>query len=250
MRRCWLVALTFAVVLCMGAAAAQNPTLEQVLEKHYEAIGGLQAWQQLQSMKATGKMSMGPMEAPVTLTAKRPDKLRIDFVVQGMTGTQAYDGETAWMLMPFMGKTEAEVMAPDQAKAMVDEADIDGPLVGYEEEGQKVELLGQEEVEGTPAYKLKVTRPSGDVSFYYLDSEYYVPIRVEGTRTIQGKEVQFETTLSDYKEVGGLLMPHSISSKAKEAPSGQSLTLEEIEVNLNLEDGQFKMPEKKEAPKP
>ena len=35
--------------------------------------------------------------------------------MQGMTGIQAYDGETAWGVMPFMGKSDPEEMAEDQA---------------------------------------------------------------------------------------------------------------------------------------
>lgn len=246
------VALLFLLTaaLAAGAAAAQDATLQEVLEKHYEAIGGLDAWQGVQSFRASGKMTMGPMEAPVTMTAKRPDKVRIDFTVQGMTGSQAYDGETAWMLMPFMGKTDPEDMPADQAKALKEEADIDGPLVGYEEEGLQLELVGLEEIEGTQAYKIKVTEEGeeGAVRYFYLESEYYVPIRVEGSRVIQGNTMEYETTLSDYKDVDGLMMAHSMSTQIKGAPGAQVITVETIEVNLEVDDSVFAKPAKKAEP--
>jgi hypothetical protein len=162
--------------------------------------------------------------------------------MQGMTGIQAYDGETAWMIMPFMGKSDPEVMADDQAKNMQEQADIDGPLVDWQEKGHKVELIGLEDVEGTEAYKIKVDLANGDVRYHYLDSEYFITIKQEGKTMMQGNEVEFETVLSDYKEVGGLMFPHSIESKPKGAPSGQVITIDQIEVDVEVADDLFTMP--------
>lgn len=237
------------VALMLAGGAVTAPTLAQdlssVLDKYYEAVGGLEAWKSVESMRATGKMVMQAqgLEAPFTMMAKRPKMLRIEFTFQGMTGVQAYDGETAWMIMPFLGKTEPEPMPTDQAKQLMEDADLDGPLIGYEDEGHEVELLGEDMVEGTSAYKLKLTRKNGDVEYWYLDSEYYVPIKVEGSRKIQGSEIEFETTLSDYKDVGGVMVAHSIESKPKGSPSGQAVVIDSVELNVDLEDDEFVMPE-------
>ena len=117
------VFLTLAGALLASPAWAQD--LDEVLNNYYEAIGGIDAWRALESTKATGTIMMGGMgvEAPFVVTAKRPNKVRIEFTFQGMTGVQAYDGETAWMLMPFMGRTDPEVMPEDMAKDILDEAD-------------------------------------------------------------------------------------------------------------------------------
>ncbi len=198
----------------------------------------------------TGKMTMGPgMEAPFKMTFKRPKKSRLEFTMQGMTGIQAFDGETAWAVMPFLGKDDPEVMAEDQAKNMEEQADFDGPLVDWEEKGHQVELVGVEETEGTEAVKLKVTLANGDIRYHFLDSEYYITIKQEGSTTIQGNETEFEVILSDYKEIGGLMLPHSIEQKVKGAPEGQVITIENIELNQEVSDADFKMPEKApEAP--
>lgn len=228
------------------ASPAVAQDLDEVLNNYYEAVGGLESWKALNSMKMTGSMSMAGagVDVPFVVTTKRPKKIRLEFTFQGMTGVQAYDGETAWMLMPFMGKTDPEVMPADQAKDVIDQADIDGTLIGYEEDGHQVELAGLDETEGTEAYKVKVTKKNGDVETYFLDAEYYVPIKAEGSRQMQGRVIEFETILSDYKEVGGLLMPHSIEAKAKGAPSGQVVTIDTIELNVDVDDSVFTMPEK------
>ena len=222
---------------------AQDATLEEVLEGHYETIGGLEAWQALDAVKMEGRMTVAPgMEAPFTIWNARPRKSRMDFTFQGMTATQAYDGETGWMVMPFTGSTEPEEMPAEQGDLMREDADLDGPLIGYEEDGVELELVGTEEVDGTPAYKIKVTRPDGNEQFYFLDTDHYLPIRVETTREMQGQTIEAVTILGDYKEVGGLLMAHSIESRMAGVPQGQVITVDSVELNPDIEEGIFAMP--------
>jgi outer membrane lipoprotein-sorting protein len=231
-------------------AAAQD--LDEVLGRHYEAIGGLDAWRAVQSMRMTGTMSMnaGAIEAPFTVLVKRPHKARMEFVFQGMTGFQAYDGETAWMVMPFTGNPEPEEMPEDMAKDLQETADLDGVLVDWEESGHQVELVGLEETEGTPAYKLKVTTKDGDVEYHYLDGEYFIPILIESSREMQGRTVEVESILSDYKNVGGLMIPHAIESRPKGAPAGQVITIDQVELNVAIDDSLFVMPVKSEKSTP
>ena len=237
------ILLGAVVALLALPVVAEDLTLDQVLENHYEALGGLDAIKGMETATFVGRMAMGPGgEAPFKMYFKRPMKARMEFTMQGMTGIQAYDGETAWMIMPFMGKSDPEVMADDQAKNMQEQADIDGPLVDWKEKGHPVELIGMEDVDGTEAYKIKVDLANGDVRHHYLDSEYFITIKQEGKTTMQGNEVEFETILSDYKEVGGLMFPHSIESKPKGAPAGQVITIDEIEVGIEVSDDLFAMP--------
>jgi hypothetical protein len=39
-------------------------------------------------------------------------------------------------------------------------------------------------VEGTDAFKLKVTLKNGDVRYYFMDTDYYVPIKIESKRAL------------------------------------------------------------------
>lgn len=235
-----LALLALAAALA-APARAQELTLDEVLKRHYEAQGGLEKMKAVETVKVTGRMLMGGMEAPFVRLAKRPNRVRMEFTVQGMTGVQAYDGETAWMHMPFTGRTEPEIMPADLARQMAEDADIDGSLVDYKEKGHQVELVGKEEVEGSPAYKLKVTLKSGDVTYYYLDAEYFLAVKTAAKRTIQGSEFEAETSLGDYREVGGLMMPYSIRIKGQ-GPAEQAIIVDSIELNVPLDDAQFQMP--------
>jgi outer membrane lipoprotein-sorting protein len=246
-----------AVVLGLGlllttAAMAAEKTVDEIVAANLEAKGGEAAWMALQSGRMTGTMRMGgsaagAIEMPFTVEFKKPDKIRLEFTMQGMTAVQAFDGTTGWAILPFMGKTEPEKMAEDQVKQLKDQADFEGVLVNYKEKGHTVELLGTEEVDGTPAYKLKVTKANGDVDILYLDQEYFVEFKTESTREVQGNEVTVSTVLGDYKDVDGLLFPHSMEMSFDGSEAQQVITIESIELGIDLPDERFAMPEKKET---
>lgn len=241
--------LTFAIALLAAVSMqAQDLTVDQILAKNAEAKGGLEKLRAVNSIRFAGKMTLGPgMEAPITMTKKRPEMVRMDFTVQGMTGSQAYDGTNGWMVMPFMGKKDAEQMTGDQLKETKDMADFDGPFIDSEKKGYKVELLGKGDVEGTPAYKIKLTR-DGQETVVYIDAESFLDIKAEAKRKVQGQEIEGETIYGNYQEFGGLLFPMSIEMKAKGMPGGQTITLDKVELNPTVADDTFKMPVKKAEP--
>lgn len=245
---------TFAGLLLAGlmSTAAWAQTADEIIAKNLEAKGGLDKLKAVQSMRITGKVMGGGQEIPFVREQARPSKLRTEFTFQGMTGIQAYDGKAGWAVMPFMGKKDPEPMSADDLKQAEDQADIDGPLVDYKEKGHQVEYLGTSEIEGTPAHKLKVTKKNGDVVTIYLDADSYLEIKAEGKTKVQGQEIEGETTFGDYKEVGGLVVAHSIQSKMKGAQGpGQTITFEKIELNPELPASRFEMPAKPaETPKP
>ncbi|HLF56300.1 MAG TPA: outer membrane lipoprotein-sorting protein [Thermoanaerobaculia bacterium] len=236
-------------VLALVAAPAAAETLDEVLAQHFAALGGKDKLAAVQSAKLVAKQVFGPQEVPVTIQWKRPDKVRLEFTVQGMTGIQAYDGTTAWMVMPFLGKNDPEEMTGDDLKDIIEQADmIDGPLFDWQAKGHTVELLGEDTIEGTPAWKLRLTRKNGDVSTVWFDKDAYVQIKSEGKRKRGDQEIELETSFGDYKEVGGLYFPHSIESKPKGAPQGATITVESIELDAELDDALFAMPPKPAAP--
>jgi len=242
--------LAVVLLLVLAAPAATAQTVDELIEKNIKAHGGLEKLKNVKTTRMTGKMTMGQMEAPFVIEQKRPNMTRMEFTVQGMTGVQAYDGKNGWMVMPFAGKKDPEPMSADALKMAEDQADFDGPLLDYKTKGNTVELAGKENVEGTEAYKLKVTKKTGDVTYLYLDAETFLEIRSEGKRKIQGNEVEAETSIGDYKEVNGLMVAHSFESGAKGMPQKRKLTVDKVEFNVAVDEARFKMPEAKKAEPP
>jgi len=235
-----LFLITVALLL---APLALAQSVDEIIAKNSQARGGMDKLKSVQTIRSSGKMTLGPgIEAPGLLIQKRPNGARLEFTVQGLTAVQAYDGQTAWQVMPFTGKKDAELMSADEKKDIEESADIDGPLVDYKTKGNQVELLGKDKVEGTDVYKLKVTLKNGDVQTVYLDADSFLEIKEDTKRVVRGSEQEFETSIGDYKEVNGMMFPFAMETGQKGSPQKQKLTLEKIEINVPIDDASFKMP--------
>ena len=238
------IPLVLAAVVALALsplAAAEEMTLEELVAANIDARGGAGKIAAIETVRISAKMSLGGMEAPVTMEWKRPNMGRMEFTLQGQTAIQAFDGESGWMLMPFMGQTAPEQMPEKQAEQLAEQSDFEGPLVGWEEKGHQLEYLGMEDVEGTEAHKIKLIRRNGNVDYIFIDPEYFLEIKQSGSREMMGNEIEFQTTISDYKEVDGLVLPHAISSTSSQG--GTEITIESYEFGVDLPDDHFAMPE-------
>jgi hypothetical protein len=232
---------------CSSALHAQEPkqmTLDQLVAKNVEAKGGASALQALQSLRLAGKMLVndGKLELAYLQTRKRPGGLRTEITLQGMTAVNAYDGAEGWKISPFQGRKDPEKMSADDTKALVEEAEIDGPLVDWKAKGSTVEYLGTEDVDGTLAHKLKVARKNGDLTFVYLDPDHFLEIRTVTQRVEQGAQVEVETDWGDYEKIGGVFVPFAIESGPKGSSSKQKILIEKAEPNVAVDDTAFRFP--------
>jgi len=223
-------------------------TADEIVSKYVKTVGGMDKIDAVKSMRRTGKFTGGGgFEARVVEEKKRPNQIRQEFSIQGMVGVNAYDGKTGWKIEPWQGKKDPEPLGEEEMKQIVEDADFDGPLVNYQAKGNKVEYVGMEPVEGTDAYKLKVTLKNGDIFNYYMDTDYYVPIKIDTKRFVRGEEREFETSLGDYKEAGGWYLPYSYETNAKGSPFKQKITIEKVEVNVPIAGSRFVEPPAKGA---
>jgi hypothetical protein len=219
-------------------------TVEELVAKNVEEKGGPDALRSLQSVKLTGKLLVneGQFELAYTQTKKRPSSVRTEASVQGLTAVQAYDGDEGWKISPFGGRKDPEKMAEDDTKGLIEDAEVDGPLVNWKEKGSKVEYLGTEDVDGTEAHKLKVTRKNGDVSYVYLDPDHFLEIRILTQRIERGTQVEVETDLGDYEKVGGVFVPFAVEAGRKGSSDKEKIVIEKGEANVPADDAIFHFP--------
>src|SRR5947207_8628483 len=227
-----------SAVLFASALFAQDknqPTVDELVAKNIEAKGGAISMKNLQTLRATGKLLVpvqGLIELGYLQIKKRPDEVRTEASLQGMTQIEAYDSKEGWKVSPFFGRKDPERMSADDVKALIEDSEIDGALVDWKAKGSTVEYLGTEDVDGTPAHKLKVVRKNGDVSFVYLDPDHFLEIRVLTQRMRHGAHEEVETDLGDYEKAGGVFVPTSIEAGRKGAPDKQRVIIDKIEANV------------------
>jgi outer membrane lipoprotein-sorting protein len=231
--------------LALWAAAAGAQTADEIVAKYVARIGGMEKLDAIKTLRKTGKYTgNGGFQARIVEENKRPNMVRQEFLLQGMTGVTAFDGKEGWKIEPWQGKKDVETLGEEELKQIQEDSDFDGPLVRYKEKGNTVELAGKEPVEGTDAYKLKVTMANGDVRNFFMDTDYFVPIKIETKRIIRGAERESETSIGDYKEVAGVYFPHSYETGAKGSPNRAKVVYDKIEANVPIDDSRFHPPGK------
>jgi hypothetical protein len=226
------------------SASAHAVTAEELAAKNLQAKGGAAALDAVQSVRSSGKLMTGGGQRVygIVQTRQRPDSIREEISLQGLTQVQAYDGREGWKISPFEGRKDPERMPPDDLKGLIEDADISGPLASYKERGGTLEYLGTEDIDGTTAHKLKVTSRSGDVQYVYLDPDYFLEIRIESQLTVRGVKRTTVTDLGDYEKVSGVYWPLSITTGRKGDRSPARIQYDEVVVNPPLDAALFSFP--------
>jgi outer membrane lipoprotein-sorting protein len=235
-----------STLLCI-VMFAQAQTADDIIQKNISAKGGADKMKAVQSFVATGKFSQSGLDIPFTMTQKRPHMFMIQATFQGKTQVQAFDGTTGWTINPFSGRDIAEKMDADALKEMKFQADIDGPLVDYASKGYKVEYVGQEDMDGSPTYHLKLTTQESDTYDFYLDKDSYLEVKEKShIKQQDGTTQDGETNFSNYKETSGVLIPYTIENASEY--NGQKfssfINIDSVKVNASVADSSFTMPSK------
>ncbi len=238
MRKIFLLGLMTAFLLSSAVLPSLSQTADEMRTRMIEAMGGEAVLKKVQDMTimGTAELTMQGLSGSITLHKKEPNKRRLDFDVMEMIITQAYDGETGWMINPQTGAVEdmPEQMAAEWKRESMP---IDS-LLNPQKYGVTYTYKGKEQVEGRDHFVLEQTYPDGFQATIYLDSQTYLITKSKAMVPGQMGDVEVEQYSSDYKEVNGLIMAHS-SVQYRDGEEFLKLTIEEVKLNTGLEDSLF-----------
>src|SRR6267378_4679608 len=237
--------LPLLMAMAFFSITANAQTVDEAVAKNIQAHGGVDKLKAVRSRRTTAKFSQDSFRADFRQENKRADKVREEFIIQGLALVRAYDGKTGWQISPFGGRKDPELLSQDDLKSLVVDADIDGPLMDYKGKGHKAELVGHDSVEGTDCFKIKLNMKNGDVRYYYLDADSFLELKVEIQTTIRGALQESELYYGDYEEVNGISYPFAVEQAQKGSASRAQFSVEKIEQNIPLEDAHFSLPASK-----
>lgn len=241
--------LTLFLFTVLGATNAQ--TVDEILAKYYENTGGIDNWKKIQSIKMSAKLNQGGIEIPLTIVRLKDGRQATSFTFQGKELRQnVYDGSVLWSTNFMTMKAEkADAETLEIFKSNL--GDFPDEFLNYKSNGYKVEFLGKETIDGTEAFKVKLTKKpitvdgklTDNITFYYFDAENYVPIMTESEVKVgPNKGIIAQSKMSDYQDVNGYLFPFSLAEGAKGGQM-QGITITAIEVNPKVDEASFKFPE-------
>lgn len=239
-----LMHAVLATALLSFTSTAFGITADELVARNLQAKGGATALKAVHSLRRSGRLivNQGQFTLDYVEILARDMGVRYEIGLQGLTQVQAYDGKEGWQIDPFQGRKDPERMPDDDLKPLIEQADIDGPLVDFRAKGHTLEYLGTEDIDGTPAHKLKLTRANGDVSYWYLDPDYFLEIRIESQRSVRGVKQTTVTDLGNYEQVGGVYYAFAIESGPKGSSDRQMIEYDKIEVNPPIDAAVFAFP--------
>jgi len=243
--------LTLLLALSLVCIYTHAQTAEEIITNYFENTGGIEAWNNITGVQMNASVNAPIGEIPLTIYNAKDGSSFVKMTLQGNEIMQiAFDGETAWgMNMMSMQAEKQEAETVENLKRAIKE--FPNPLFNYKENGFAVELLENETIEGTECFKVKLTKDPmliegeeiENVSYYYFDSENFVPILIEAEiKQGQAKGMISQTFLSDYQEVDGVYFPFSMIQGAKGYP-GQTITIKSIDINPEIDKSILAYPE-------
>lgn len=231
-------------LLFVTSYVSNAQTADEIVEKYIKNIGGRENFEKLESFKMALVTNYGGMEIPVEVFNNKSGKMYVKINFQGKDITQlAFDGKKGWSTN-FMTMKPEEMDSETSANILSEAKDFPDPFLNYKEKGYSVEMLGKETKEGTECFKIKLTKTPKmvngqkveNVTFYYFETENFVPIMSE-TEIEEGpmKGEMSTSTMGDYQEVEGMFFPFSMNQ------GGQAMTVKKIEINPTVDDSVFEM---------
>ena len=239
------IVLSLAGALLLGAAAStlRAQTAREVLDKMIEAQGGRAALAAIKDTTLSGTIDMIAMgmSGRVTMSAKEPDKMRVDIEIMGTLLTQAYDGETAWMTNPQAGGAVQEMAAKESAEFRRQALGNDS-LLHPEKYGLTFTVKGREKIRDKAYIVLEQAFADGEKILLYVDPDTYLVFKSHGKATDQsGAEVDSDTFMLDYHKDAGLTVAHGMSV-IQSGAEFMRMSFAKIAYNTGLADAFFKKP--------
>ena len=161
--------VVFAHAVLLSAQTAM-PTADEIVAKNIAAKGGAEKLKAIDSVRITAAASVQNMMTPMVIELKRPNLRRQEVTLNGQKLVQTFDGTNGWLLNPALGDKPMQ-MPPAQSASMKQDAEFDSPLLDYKAKGVTVAFIGKEDIDGHPAYHLRVTTKEGAVRDYFIDPD-------------------------------------------------------------------------------
>lgn len=215
--------VAFGIFLTVATALWADRATDLV-RIHVEAIGGRERLAALASFRANGSVVVAGQEMRFTMTAARPNRVRLETERGGRMLVQGTDGnEPAWEYDSDAQPPRVRAMTEGAAKTFVADAEFDDPLVGGVERGYAFDFAGEMEIDGRKFLRLLVSRKLQEPFSVLLDpGTYLLVMRIEQRTTVLGRKVQVMTRYGDFRPVQGVLLPHEVTTVIEGRTSQQT----------------------------
>lgn len=228
--------LPLSIVFIAAPVLASPPTLETVLQRHFDAQGGLARLKAINSVVTVSTDSFDGKTSTYANQKLRPNLWRTEVTEPGGVVTvKGFDGQNGWV----MKDGSVELATAEKSAMMKAKSSIDDPLVDPAARGYKVELAGTETVDGVPTYVISMKGES-DSQRRYIDAKTFLEVKRVTSFTYEGKPAEKTARFSNWKTVNGVTVAGTVEY-TRDGKKG-SYTLTKIELDAPLRATAFAAP--------
>ncbi len=228
------------VIALLLFAPANLPKGEEILAHYITATGGREAYDKVHGSIAKGLMSMPSQSIKGSLIiydmepGKQVTVIDIPAVGKMEEGT---DGVNAWANSAMEGP---RLKAGEERAVAIRAAQINTKFLSAGKLYKSLEVVGMEDVEGKPCYKMVLTPQEGKPETEYYEKDSGLMVKESATITMPMGEISVSTMIGDYRKEGPILMPHTI----RQTLAGQNinLTIESVQINPEFPPHIFEPP--------
>ncbi len=205
-------------------ALTKDLNAEKVLAKYIEAIGGEEKVAAIKAVRKSASTSIQGMTLNLEMVQAKPNKMYVKTILPMGMGEQVqiFNGKAGKVITPQGSQMlEGEQLEKEAFSSML------YMELYYDKQGISVELDGAKKIDGKNAFKVIFKSPKGQQMTNYYDAESFLLVKSENATGAN--------TLSDYKEVDGVMVAHVNKVQSPQA-SGGSMTLTTSKVEINPED--------------
>ncbi len=218
------------------AVAAQSQTVDEIISKHVDAIGGKEKLGQVKSLYSENSMEVMGNSVPQKEYLLEGKGYKAEMEFNGSNIVNCYNDKGGWSINPMAGGTDAQALPDAMYKAGRSQIYLGGALIDYTTKGYKAELAGNE----GGSFKIKVT-DGGSETYYFIDQKTYLLNKSIIKSEVMGQQIDVTTTFSDYKKTDfGVMLPYSKSVDMGMFQFTQKLA--KAEFNKQIDPKIFDMP--------
>ncbi|MFH1891088.1 MAG: aspartyl protease family protein [Candidatus Zixiibacteriota bacterium] len=238
-----VVDLTMSLaILAVGTCAAQELSDPYViLDKSFDAAGGLDRLRSETSSSLEGSLSVAGMEGTIEAWSQKPGMNRTEIKLGPLNITQGHNGKYEWVLdqngkLQLITNPDGPAVKRRKVKLLIDDR-------AYADRGSDiftVSLEGTEHVEGRECYIVKIANNINSDSYTsYINTETFLEEKAVYIEDDQSRD----TFYGDYREVDGLRIAFWVKEISHRTGQVQEITLTQYVSNPKIDPSLFEPPE-------
>jgi hypothetical protein len=225
--------------MMLVAVAGNAQSLEEIISKNNVATGN-DKLANVTTIYVEAKANQMGTEMPMVMYMKQPGKVKVVITYNGMEIITAFDGEKGWMINPMTGSFDAVEIPEEQIKGITKNDMFKSEFQEYGK-NKKLQLAGEEDVDGKPAYKLMATSDTDKPVYFFVDKASFLLTKTSKTVTQMGQEMVVDEIIKEYSDIDGVKFPKTIITYINGSTEAGSVVFDKIELNKPIEDSVFKI---------